>query len=183
MMRHVPLTITPLGCATLLFLVACTPAQEASPTPSASSTASPSPTSSPTCPGHGGRWAMVVLYEERGACRHVAGPTRIVACQGEDVTWRIFNQCRGTHTLMIDGFVYSKDDPGIPKSGEEYPSSPPPNAEPNGPFEPGRHSTSLKPDTATDLTLRVQKEAVRGFYRYYTILDSKPDADQQIEVP
>ena len=181
MMRRVHSTIVPLGCAALLFMLACIRGEGGSPTPGATPT--PSPAAGPSCPGHGGRWAMVVLYQKGSDCRHVAGPVRLTACRGENVTWRIYNHCRDAHTVKIDGFVFSEKELLIPPAGEEYESPPPPDADPNGPFEGGKRFTKLKPDQVTDLTLRVSAKARPGFYKYFTILDARPDEDQQIEVP
>jgi hypothetical protein len=182
MMRRMHSTVAPLGCAALLFLFACVQGEGTSPTPGA--TAAPSPDAGPVCPGHGGRWATIVLYQEGKACRQVTGPARLTACRGEDITWRIYNHCGDPHTVRIDGFLFSVNDPGIPRpKDEDYESPPPSEAKPKGLFEGGRSTISLKQGEVNDLTLRVLKVAPTGFYKYFTILDAKPDADQQIEVP
>lgn len=182
-------TIFPLGCAALASLLACNAGGGASPSPSPTETASPSPASCAGCPAREGRWGVIVAYQDsKGACNTmaIAGPPRIGACRGEDVTWRAYNRCRTDQTARLTDFVRLTEDPGVPGPEEEgyreKQPSPATPGDPNGPFVDGTVSVTVKPGAAADLKLKVRDNAEAGVYTYVTRLGRNPDADQQIEI-
>jgi hypothetical protein len=91
-------------------LVAC-------PTPPAP-TPSPTATPTPIAEYPKERWGMIVLYEKDGACTPLAGPPSIGAYAGEQITWRVYNNCEKDAKVEItdlrlapsdrDGFTYAK---------------------------------------------------------------------------
>jgi len=194
MTTRIRANIFPLGCAAFLCLLACRPGENAPPTPESTASATPTPAESTPacCQAPHGRWAIVVVYAEKGgACDKVAGPPRVGARRGEDVTWRVYNRCGKEQSVKIGGFKRLEKDLGVPPAEDDNyrmkqeRSSKPQKAaddDPNDPFERDGRSVSLKPGSAVDLKFKVKQSAAYGVYSYITYLSDKPDADQQIEI-
>jgi len=182
------MNIFPMGCAALLSLLACNPGESASPSPEPTATASPTPSASAPgcCEAAYGRWAVVVVYAEKGgACDKVAGPPRVGARRGEVVTWRIYNKCSKDVTVLLTDFVRYENDPGVPTPEQDgYRKEPPAKGgtQPIDPFADGEHKKTVKGGGVDDLPLKVKADAKYGVYAYTTKLSGRPDADQQIEI-
>src|SRR5580765_1793757 len=117
MTRRIRSRIIPVGCTAVLLLGACRAQECRGSGPSPSPSPSPSPTVSDStyhCPAPLGRWAAIVLFEkQKGVCARIATPPRGYARRGDDVIWRVYNQCGKDQTIKIADFVFQKEDPGI----------------------------------------------------------------------
>jgi hypothetical protein len=177
-----------LGVAGALGLLpGCRPSRDVTSTPAAS----PTP-GRPTDYG-AQRWGLVVLYLRDGVCRHLAGPPRIGAYRGEKITWRVYNHCGKTANVSITDLRLAPsgwsrisgaaDKAQLRDAYRERATHPSRN-----PFEgePTR-SASVAPGERgalawSDLTVGVGSRADVGVYTYLTLVDGRPDDDQEIEI-
>jgi hypothetical protein len=153
------------------FLPQCQPAP--SPTPS--------PTPCPTCPEYSRQqWGSVVLYEEKGVCKEIAGPPQISAHAGDEIAWRVYNNCTREATVEIvdlrksptdkDGFLYARTWDQIREVKEKRKEHKALN-----PFEEGAKPVKVPPKGIDDIVLKVQDQAEKGRYTYVVSLNGKPD--------
>jgi hypothetical protein len=129
---------------------------------------------------------MIVLFEKDGVCKHLSGPQRIGAYPSEEIVWRIHNKC-GTshHTFAISDIHHAPDGyvaPSQAKSPEEAARRQLERKEhpPVNPFE-GALSTDVGPSTA-NFRLRVKPDAPTGLYTFVTLLDGKPNEDDEADI-
>jgi hypothetical protein len=154
--------------------------------------ASPSP-----CPDYNKeRWGVIALYDVKSECSELAGPPRIGAYPGDQVTWRVYNNCSKQATVEIgdlrrspsdkDGFTYAKtwDQINDLKKRRKDPKIHIP-IDPKSLYESGDWRKTVPAGGIEDLTLKVNIHANPGLYTYVVILNGKkPDeGDQDIWPP
>ncbi len=143
----------------------------------------PSPTPCPTCPEYSRRqWGTVVLYEEKGVCTLIAGPPQIGAHAGDEITWRVYNNCSREATVEIvdlrkspterDGFTYAKTWDQIREVKEKRKEHKALN-----PFEDAGKALRVPAKGIDDIVLRVKPtdQVETGLYTYVVSLNGKPD--------
>jgi hypothetical protein len=181
-MRNAAHRLTTLLVAAAGALVAqCQPAP--TPTPSASASPSPYPAYSNQ------RWGVIVLYEAKGVCTELAGPPRIGAYPGDNVTWRIYNNCGRDASVKIDDLRLSP--PGFSgfagaKTWKEYDDVKRARKDHRelDPYEAGDRSKQVPAGGIADLTLKIKGDAEHGLYTYVVFLNGKADeGDQDIWPP
>jgi len=169
-----PLVSTLVAVAAGALLAQCQPAPSPTPTPT------PCPTCSPEYPKE--RWGVVVLYEEKGACTEIAGPPRIGAYPGEQITWRIYNNCSKEAAVEIvdlrksptdrDGFTYAKTWDQIREVKQKRKEH-----KELDPFEAGDKGRKVPAKGIDDIVLKVKPkgQVETGLYTYVVSLNGKPD--------
>jgi hypothetical protein len=155
-------------------LTQCQPAPSPTPTPT------PCPTCSPEYPKE--RWGVVVLYEEKGACTEIAGPPRIGAFPGEQISWRVYNNCSKEAAVEIvdlrkspsdrEGFTYAKTWEQIREVKQKRKEH-----KPLDPFEAGDKGKKVPARGIEDIVLKVKDkgQVEPGLYTYVVSLNGKPD--------
>jgi hypothetical protein len=138
------------------------------------------------------RWGVIVLYEKAGTCTHLAGPPRISAYGGDQITWRIYNGCGKDVTIEItdprlspsddDGFTYANTWEKIKAVKQKRQDKE--RHKPRDPFGPGNKSRRVVAGSIEDLALTVKDDAQSGLYTYLVALDGVTDeADIDIWPP
>jgi hypothetical protein len=169
-----PLVSTLVAVAAAALLSQCQPAPSPTPTP----------TPCPTCPPEytQSQWGVVVLYEEKGVCTEIAGPPRIIVDPGEEITWRVYNNCSKEAAVEIvdvrkspterDGFSYAKTWDQIKEVKQKRKEH-----KALDPFEPGEKGKKVPARGIDDIVLRVKPkgQVETGPYTYVVSLNGKPD--------
>jgi hypothetical protein len=173
-MKNTRALSTLVAVAAGALLAQCQPAPSPTPTPT------PCPTCPPEYPKQ--RWGVVVLYEEKGACTEIAGPPRIGAYAGEQITWRVYNNCSKEATVEIvdlrkapsdrDGFTYATTWDEIRRVKESRKAHPALD-----PFEAGERVKRVPPKGIDDIVMRIKPrgQVETGLYTYVVSLNGKPD--------
>jgi hypothetical protein len=130
------------------------------------------------------RWGIVVIFGKDGACKHLSGPHRIGAYPTDDVVWLIHNKCgTSSHTFAIsdirrapNGYKASSPAPSREEAARRQLERQ--KHEEVNPFEGDLSTTTDK----LILSLRVKEDAAPGLYTFVTLLDGKPDDDDEIDI-
>ena len=174
MRNTTPFVSTLVAVAAAALLAQCQPAPSPTPAPTPCPSASPEPARE--------RWGVVVLYEDKGACAEIAGPPRIGSYPGEQITWRIYNNCSKEASVEIvdlrkspsdrEGFTYAKSWEQIREVKQKRKGH-----KELDPFESGDRRKQVPARGIEDLVLKVKDrgQVEPGLYTYLVSLNGKPD--------